>query len=131
MIKPLIILSVIFLAACSPNSTNESLAEPIELKAENEYVDLKPIDSINTNYIYDIHGFKFNLTKGWKAQELNGPDFAVSSLLSPQGNRFSCYFGRHPSYPWPINDYTKTRPFRVSDYLEIRNPDNIITTSTM
>jgi hypothetical protein len=131
MKKSLKILLFILLAACSSRNTTEPLEEPIVLEAENEYVDLSPVDSNNTGYIYDIHGFKFQLSLGWKTQELKGSDFAVSSLLSPLGSRFSCYFGWHPSYPWPINDYTKTRPFPVFDYLEIRNPDNSVNDFSM
>jgi len=123
MIKQLKVWAIILMASCtSPNP--ELRKEPVIEDGGDEYVDLLPVDSNGINHTYDLHGFKFELTKGWKIQEMNGPDFVVSTLLSPSGSRFACYFGWHPSYPWPINDYTNTR--LRSDYLDIRNHDNSI-----
>jgi hypothetical protein len=69
---------------------------------EANYVNLNPIDTIDGNLIYDIHGFEFTSPENWTIQESLGPDFSVTSFKSQNGQRFGCYFGWHPSYPEPI-----------------------------
>jgi len=69
---------------------------------EANYVDLTPIDTIDGKLIFKIHGFHITSHLNWAIQESNGSDFTITSFKSKDGNRFSCYFGWHPSYPEPI-----------------------------
>lgn len=102
-----ILLLLIVLNACNIKKQEPKNSNPIEKETTEKFINLNPIDSSGNINSYNIHGFQFKTKNTWKIQDSQGVDFVVTTFLSPNNNRFYCYFGWHPNYPSPIDWHIK------------------------